>query len=104
MSEKREDVQSDLQEDHRQRKGSKKPDLTTRREKSRVGPCGEVDTLQNKKKNTAHRAEAGNVETPAPNRYKKKKQVNNNAEVTEVYGVPLGTSVREEGAVVVVGE
>jgi hypothetical protein len=60
---------------------------------------------QNEKKNPAHRAEASNVETPAPTarRRRKKSTTTTRKEVTEVYRVPPGTSKRKEGAMVVVG-
>jgi hypothetical protein len=65
---------------------------------------------QNKKQTiTAHRAEAGNVETPAPTARRKKKEKKNKSrttmrkEVREVYRVSLGESARKEGVVVVVG-
>jgi hypothetical protein len=48
------------------RSRNKKPDLTPRRRKSRTGPCGGVDRLQNEKEKTARRGGAGNVEAPAP--------------------------------------
>jgi hypothetical protein len=56
-----------------------------------------------KKKKTAVRARAGDVEAPVPNDTERKKKTAFN-KLTGPYQVPLGTSAHKEGVVVVVGE
>jgi hypothetical protein len=69
MSEKRDDIQLDLQEDHRQREDREAKSRILRRVAKNQGlDLLEGSTPSITEKNTAHRAESGNVETPAPNR------------------------------------
>jgi hypothetical protein len=71
MSEKREDIQLDLKKDHRQRKDLEAKTgsyVASRKIKDWTLWRGRPPPKRKKKKNTAHGAEAGNVETPAPNR------------------------------------
>jgi hypothetical protein len=70
MSEKRKDIQVDLQEDHRQREDceAKIRILSRFAENQGLDLVEGTTPSKTKKTNTAYRAEAGNVETPAPNR------------------------------------